>query len=67
MFVCQFCKTKSKSGEPSNTIVTKKRKVLYGLFDKSENQVGKKLGWEIVSEVKICKSCENDYIKTKGE
>ena len=68
MFVCKFCGLTSKSREASNTIVTKKRKVLYGLFDKNQNQLGKKLGWEIAQEAKACKKCEKNYNEVeKGE
>lgn len=57
MFICESCRKPSKSGKPSHILVTRKRKVLYGLFDKNQNQIGKKLGWEIVQETKVCNTC----------
>lgn len=68
MFNCEFCRQTSKSGEVSQTIVTKRKKVLYGLFDKNKNQVGKKLGWEVIKEQRACNKCYALYTqKAKGE
>ena len=68
MFVCGSCQGRSKSGEPSHNIVTKKRKVLYGLYDKNQNQLGKKLGWEAIQELQVCGQCNTCYLQTeKGE
>jgi hypothetical protein len=68
MFVCDFCGLTSKSGETSYSIVTRRRKVLYGLYDKNQNELGKKLGWEIIKESKACTQCNIAFLQSnKGE
>jgi hypothetical protein len=64
MYYCQKCKKLSKSGESTNTVVTKKRpKQYWGFrFNKDRNMEEKVMlgeGWEIVSEEKQCKRCFN--------
>jgi len=68
MFVCELCQGLSKSGEPSHGVVSRKRKILYGLYDKNKNQLGKKLGWEIIQELQVCSKCNARHLQIeKGE
>jgi len=54
MYICQKCGRVSNSGESANSIVTKTRPKIY-----NNGQISR--GWEIVTEMNVCKTCFKEH------